>query len=363
MQTSGGFSIFRDTILTQQMINEDIENSDFSDDDLYEHYRIVVDKGQSLVRVDKFLMDRIPNATRNKIQQGIETESVKVNGKLIKSSYKVKPLDIITVSLPEPPRDTEIIPENIPLNIVFEDEDVLVINKPAGMVVHPAYQNWTGTLVNALAYHFQNLPTTQNGEGRPGLVHRIDKDTSGLMVIAKTERAMSHLARQFFEHTIERTYYALVWGEVNPPSGTVNVHLGRSLKDRRVTAAFPEGDFGRHAITHYKTLKPLRYVSLLQCNLETGRTHQIRAHMQYLGHPLFNDATYGGDKILKGTTFTRYRQFVENCFKMLPRQALHAKSLGFEHPRTRQWLQFDSELPEDFRSVLEKWEKYIITND
>ena len=363
MQTSGGFSIFRDTILTKQMINEDIENSDFSDDDLYEHYRIVVDKGQSLLRIDKFLMDRIPNATRNKIQQGIETEAVKVNEKPIKSSYKVKPLDIITVSLPEPPRDTEIIPENIPLNIVFEDEDVLVINKPAGMVVHPAYQNWTGTLVNALAYHFQNLPTTQNGEGRPGLVHRIDKDTSGLMVIAKTERAMAHLARQFFEHTIERTYYALVWGEINPPSGTVNVNLGRSLKDRRVTAAFPEGDFGRHAVTHYKTLKPLRYVSLVQCNLETGRTHQIRAHMQYLGHPLFNDATYGGDKILKGTTFTRYRQFVENGFRMLPRQALHAKSLGFEHPRTRQWLQFDSELPEDFRSVLEKWEKYIITND
>jgi len=345
-------------------MNEDIENSELNEDsDLYEHYRIVVDKGQSLLRVDKFLMDRIPNATRNKIQQGIETEAVRVNGAIIKASYKVKPLDVITVSLPEPPRDTEVIPENIPLNIVYEDEEVLVLNKVAGMVVHPAYQNWTGTLVNALTYHFQNLPTTQNGEGRPGLVHRIDKDTSGLIVIAKTERAMAHLARQFFEHTIERTYYALVWGEINPPAGTVNVNLGRSLKDRRVTAAFPEGDFGRTAITHYKTLQPLRYVSLVQCNLETGRTHQIRAHMQYLGHPLFNDATYGGDKILKGTTFTKYRQFVENCFKLIPRQALHAKSLGFVHPRTREWMQFDSILPDDLQAVLDKWEKYVNTSE
>ncbi|MDJ1468762.1 RluA family pseudouridine synthase [Cytophagaceae bacterium DM2B3-1] len=345
-------------------------NSDFSennelneDGDLYEHYRIVVDKGQSLVRIDKFLMDRIPNATRNKVQQGIEAESVKVNDKVVKSSYKIKPLDVITVSLPEPPRDTEVIPENIPLNIVYEDNELLVINKPAGMVVHPAYQNWTGTLVNALAYHFQNLPTTQNGEGRPGLVHRIDKDTSGLMVVAKTELAMAHLARQFYDHSIERTYYAMVWGEVNPPEGTVNVNLGRSPKDRRVVAAFPDSDIGRHAVTHYKTLKALRYISLVQCNLETGRTHQIRAHMQYIGHPLFNDETYGGNRILKGTTFTKYKQFVENCFKLLPRQALHAKSLGFQHPKTRQWMQFDSELPEDFLSVLEKWEKYVNTQE
>jgi 23S rRNA pseudouridine1911/1915/1917 synthase len=244
--------------------------------------------------------------------------------------------------LAEPPYDTTIHPENIPLNIVYEDNEVLVINKPAGLVVHPAYQNWTGTLVNALVYHFQQLPTSQNGEGRPGLVHRIDKDTSGLMVVAKTE-----------------LYYALVWGEPKEEAGTINAHVGRSLKDRRVTAVFPEADFGRHAITHYKVLKNLRYVSLVQCNLETGRTHQIRAHMQYLGHPLFNDATYGGDKILKGTPFAKYRQFVDNCFKMLPRQALHAKSLGFVHPGTREWMQFSSDLPEDFASVLEKWEKYV----
>jgi 23S rRNA pseudouridine1911/1915/1917 synthase len=329
------------------------------DGDLYEHHRIVVDKGQSLLRIDKFLMDRLPNATRNKLQQAIDAEAVKVNDKPIKASYKVKPQDVITISLPEPPYDTTIYPENIPLNIVYEDDQVLVINKPAGLVVHPAYQNWTGTLVNALVYHFQQLPTSQNGEGRPGLVHRLDKDTSGLMVVAKTEKAMAHLARQFFDHSIERTYYALVWGEPKQEAGTINAHVGRSLKDRRVTAVFPEGDFGRHAITHYKVLKYLRYVSLVQCNLETGRTHQIRAHMQYLGHPLFNDATYGGDKILKGTPFTRYRQFVDNCFKMLPRQALHAKSLGFEHPVTRDWLQFSSDLPEDLASVLEKWEKYV----
>ncbi len=343
-------------------MHEDIDRNDIElseDSDLYEHHRIVVDKGQSLLRIDRFLMDRIQNATRNKLQQAIDAESVKVNDKPVKASYKVKPQDVITISLPEPPRDTDVVPENIPLNIVYEDEEVLVLNKPAGMVVHPAYQNWTGTLVNALVYHFQQLPTSQNGEGRPGLVHRLDKDTSGLMVVAKTELAMAHLARQFFDHSIERTYYALVWGEPKQESGTINANLGRSFKDRRVTAVFPDGDIGRHAVTHYKVLKYLRYVSLVQCNLETGRTHQIRAHMQHLGHPLFNDETYGGDKILKGTPFAKYRQFVENCFKIIPRQALHAKSLGFVHPRTKQWLQFNSELPEDFAAVLEKWEKYV----
>jgi 23S rRNA pseudouridine1911/1915/1917 synthase len=337
-----------------------IEENDWQEDgELYEHHRIEVDKGQALIRIDKFLMDRIANATRTKLQLAIETEAVKVNNQPIKSSYKVKPLDVITVSLPEPPRDTDVVPENIPLNIVFEDAEVLVVNKVAGMVVHPAYNNWSGTLVNALAYHFQNLPTSQNGEGRPGLVHRIDKDTSGLLVIAKTELAMAHLAKQFYEHTIERTYYALVWGEPKEPTGTINVNLGRSLKDRRVTAAFPEGDFGRTAITHYKVLLPLRYVTLVQCNLETGRTHQIRAHMKYLGHPLFNDATYGGDKVLKGTSFSKYRSFVDNCFKMLPRQALHAKSLGFIHPRSKEYLHFDSQLPQDMSSVIEKWENYV----
>lgn len=343
-------------------MQETEENIVGEDGDLYEHYRIQVDNGQSLLRIDRFLMDRIPNATRNKLQHAIDNEAVKVNDKVVKASYKVKPADIITISLPEPPRDTDVVPENIPLNIVYEDAELLVINKPAGMVVHPAYNNWTGTVVNALAYHFQHLPTSQNGEGRPGLIHRIDKDTSGLLVIAKTEPAMAHLAKQFYEHTIERTYYALVWGEPKEASGTINAHVGRSLKDRRVTAVFPDGEFGRNAITHYKVLKPLRYVSLVQCNLETGRTHQIRAHMQYLGHPLFNDATYGGDKILKGTSFTKYRQFVDNCFKLLPRQALHAKSLGFTHPKTKQLMQFDSELPEDFAALIDKWEKYVNTN-
>lgn len=340
-----------------------LENQDYieqeENDDLYEHYRITADKGQSLLRIDKFLMDRIPNATRNKIQNAIKSEAVLVNENPIKASYKVKPLDIITISLPQPPRDTDVVPENIPLNIVYEDEHLLVVNKLAGMVVHPAYQNWTGTLVNALAYHFQNLPTSQNGEGRPGLVHRIDKDTSGLLVIAKTELAMSHLAKQFYDHSIQREYQAIVWGTPKAEHGTINAHLGRSLKDRRVTAVFPAGDFGRHAITHYKILQSFDYVTLIQCRLETGRTHQIRAHMQYLGHPIFNDSTYGGDKVLKGAITTKYKQFVDNCFKLIPRQALHAKSLGFIHPSTKKQMYFESDLPEDFNAVLEKWQNYI----
>jgi len=328
-------------------------------DELYEYHRIEVDGGQSLLRIDKFLMDRLSNSTRNKIQAAIKDGFVKVNDKEVKSNYKVHPKDVITVSFPYPPRETDVIPENIPIDIVFEDEYLLVVNKPAGMVVHPAYNNWNGTLVNALAWHFKNLPTMENNEGRPGLVHRIDKDTSGLLVIAKTEQALQGLAKQFFDHSIERTYYALVWGEPEPAEGTINVHLGRSLKDRRVTAAFPEGDIGRHAITHYKVLRTLRYISLVQCNLETGRTHQIRAHMKHIGHPLFNDATYGGDKVLKGTQFSKYKSFVENCFKIIPRQALHAKSLGFVHPVTKSHLQFDSDLPDDFKEVLEKWDNYV----
>jgi 23S rRNA pseudouridine1911/1915/1917 synthase len=332
------------------------------DDELFEHHRIVADPKQSLIRIDKFLMDRLPNVTRTKIQGGIHEGFVRVNDKEVKPNYKVHPNDIITVSLPEPPRDTEVIPENIPLNIVFEDEHLLVINKPAGMVVHPAYQNWNGTLVNALAYHFQNLPQMPGNEGRPGLVHRIDKDTSGLLVIAKDEVTLTGLAKQFFDHSIQRTYWAIVWGVPEPPNGTINVNVGRSLKDRRVTVAFPEGDHGRHAITHYKLLQDLRYISLVECKLETGRTHQIRAHMKHLGHPLFNDAMYGGDQIVKGTTFTKYRQFVENCFKVIPRQALHAKTLGFIHPRTKKFLQFDSEIPQDFKDALEKWENYVKYN-
>lgn len=342
-----------------------IENdfiADDQDDELFEHHRIIADPGQTLLRIDKFLMDRLPNVTRTKIQDGIHNGFVKVNDKSIKPNYKVHPNDVITISLPQPPRDNEVLPENIPLDIVFEDDYLLVINKPAGMVVHPAYQNWSGTLVNALAYHFQNLPQLPGNDGRPGLVHRIDKDTSGLLVIAKTEQTLTALAKQFFDHTIERTYWALVWGTPDPTEGTINVHVGRSLKDRRITVAFPEADFGRHAITHYKLLKDLRYVSLVECRLETGRTHQIRAHMKYIGHTLFNDVTYGGDQIQKGTIFSKYRQFVENCFKVLPRQALHAKTLGFVHPHTKEFLRFESELPEDFKAVIEKWEHYVKYN-
>ena len=327
--------------------------------DLFEHHHIIADPKQAILRVDKFLMDRLPNVTRTKIQSGIKDGFVKVNGELVKPNYKVHPGDSIHIYLSEPPRDEDVVPEDIPLNIVYEDKYLLIVNKPAGMVVHPAYQNWSGTLVNALAYHFQNLPEMEGNEGRPGLVHRIDKDTSGLLVIAKTEAAMTGLARQFFDHSIERTYYALVWGEPEPTKGTIDVFVGRSLKDRRITTAFPEGDFGKKAVTHYETVKQLRYVTLLKCNLETGRTHQIRAHMKYIGHPLFNDATYGGDTILKGTVFTKYKQFVHNCFKMIPRQALHAKTLGFIHPITKEPMRFDSELPEDFTQVLEKWENYV----
>jgi 23S rRNA pseudouridine1911/1915/1917 synthase len=341
-------------------LQEDLLEDD--EDGLFEHHRIVADAGQSLLRIDKFLMDRLPNVTRTKIQDGIRDGFVKVNDKGIKPNYKVHPNDVITVSLPEPPRDTDVVAENIPLNIVFEDEHVLVVNKAAGMVVHPAYQNWSGTLVNALTYHFQNLPEMKGNEGRPGLVHRIDKDTSGLLVIAKTEIAMTSLGKQFFDHSIERTYQAIVWGIPDPPQGTINVHVGRSLKDRRVTTAFPEGDFGRHAITHYKLMKDLRYVSLIECKLETGRTHQIRAHMRYVGHPIFNDAMYGGNDIVKGTVFSKYKQFIDNCFKIIPRQALHAKTLGFIHPISNQFIQFDSELPADFIEVIEKWENYVKYN-
>jgi 23S rRNA pseudouridine1911/1915/1917 synthase len=337
----------------------DIESSD---DELFEHHRFIADAGQGLIRLDKFLTDRLQNATRTKVQDAITSGFVRVNEAIVKSNYRVHPKDIIVVALPEPPRDTDIKPENIKLNIVFEDEHLLVVNKPAGMVVHPAHENWTGTLVNALVYHFQQLPHMKGNEGKPGLVHRIDKDTSGLLVIAKTEEAMTGLAAQFFHHTIGRTYQALVWGEPNPPEGTINVNLGRSPKDRRVTIAFPSGEIGRNAITHYRIIKPMRYVSLIECRLETGRTHQIRAHMKYLGHPIFSDAMYGGDQILRGTVFSKYRQFVENCFSIIPRQALHAKTLEFVHPATKQTLQFDSELPDDMQQVIKKWDSYVREN-
>ena len=325
--------------------------------DLYEHLRIVVDKGQSLLRIDKFLMHRVENASRNRVQNAIELGNVLVNDKPIKSSYKVKPQDVISIVLPHPPRDTEVYPENIILDIIYEDDDLLIVNKPAGMVVHPGYNNYTGTLVNGLVYHFQQLPTLPGNDGRPGLVHRIDKDTSGLLLISKNERAMTWLARQFFEHTITRKYLALVWGDLEH-DGSVSGYIGRSVNDRRVMAIYDDPEKGKWSVTNYRVLERLNYVTLIECQLETGRTHQIRAHMKHIGHPLFSDATYGGDKILKGTVFGKYRQFVENCFEIMPRQALHAQTLGFIHPTLRKYIHFEIPLPEDFETVLAKWQRY-----
>lgn len=342
------------------MIEEEVfQESD--EQDLYEHLKVVVDKGQSLLRIDKFLMHRIENASRNRIQSTIEAGNVLVNGKAIKASYKVKPGDVISVVMPHPPRDTEVYPEDIPLTILYEDGDVLVVNKPAGMVVHPGYNNYTGTLVNGLVFHFQSLPQLPGNDGRPGLVHRIDKDTSGLLLISKNEKSMAWLAKQFFDHTISRKYIALVWGDL-ADDGTVTGYIGRSMKDRRVMDIYDSEDKGKWSVTHYKVLKRYTYVTLIECQLETGRTHQIRAHMKHIGHPLFSDATYGGDRILNGTVFSKYKQFVNNCFALMPRQALHAKSLGFNHPDTREFIHFESDLPEDFKSVIEKWEGYIKAN-
>lgn len=328
--------------------------------DLFEHLRLIVDKGQSLLRIDKFLMHRIENASRSRIQNAIELGNVLVNEKIIKPSYKVKPLDVISVVLPHPPRDTEVYPEDLPLNIIYEDNDVLLVNKPAGMVVHPGYNNYTGTLVNGLVYHFQQLPTLPGNDGRPGLVHRIDKDTSGLLLISKNERAMTLLARQFFEHSIARKYIALVWGDIEK-DGTVTGYIGRSINDRRVMSIYDDPEKGKWSVTHYKVLERLNYVTLIECQLETGRTHQIRAHMKHIGHTLFSDSVYGGDKILKGTVFGKYKNFVENCFEIMPRQALHAQSLGFVHPSLKKQIYFESVLPKDFESVLQKWRRYSET--
>jgi 23S rRNA pseudouridine1911/1915/1917 synthase len=339
-----------------------MQEQEEDEEELYEHHRITVDKGQYLMRIDKYLMIKLPHVTRNKIQNGIDANAIKVNEQPTKASYKAKPFDVITVSLPHPPREGGVIPQDLPINIVYEDDDLLIVNKAPDMVVHPALGHWDGTLVNGLVYHFQSLPTHRNGEIRPGLVHRIDKETSGLLVIAKTDYAMTHLAKQFAAHTIERTYVALVWGEPKEENGTIEGHIDRSLKDRKVRTVFPDGSRGKHAITHYKVLRNLRYVSVIQCNLETGRTHQIRVHMRYLGHPLFNDSTYGGDKVVKGTSFAKYDQFVKNCFEICPRQALHAKTLGFIHPTTEKFIQFDSELPPDMQSVIDKWENYVQHN-
>jgi len=334
----------------------DLEES--GEQDLYEHLRLIVDQGQTLLRIDKFLMHRVENASRNRIQNAIEAGNVLVNNKPTKASYKVKPADMITVVLPHPPRDTEIYPENIPIDIRYEDDDLLIVNKAAGMVVHPGYNNYTGTLVNALVYHFNQLPQLPGNDGRPGLAHRIDKDTSGLLVIAKNEWTITHLARQFFDHSIHRRYIALVWGDI-PSDGTISGYIGRSAKDRRVMAVYDNEEKGKWSVTHYTVLERLGYVTLVACELETGRTHQIRAHMQSIGHPLFNDALYGGAHILKGTVFTKYKQFVENCFNLLPRQALHAQSLGFIHPKTKSPIRFESDLPDDFSQCLTKWRSYV----
>jgi len=326
--------------------------------DLFEHYGIVIDKGQELLRIDKFLMNRIENASRTKIQAAALSGNILVNDKPVKPNYRVKPLDRISIVLPYPVKTDELKGENIPLNIMYEDEQVLVVNKPAGMVVHPAYGNYSGTLVNAIVYHFENLPSMGGEFPRPGLVHRIDKDTSGILVLAKDELSMAHLARQFFDHSIERRYWALVWGHMPAAEGTIDTYMGRSLKNRKIMDVYSDEGEGKRAITHYKTLHTFRYTSLVECKLETGRTHQIRVHMKHLGHPIFSDETYGGDKILRGENSGRYRSFVEKCFQAMPRQALHAKTLAFTHPKTGKRLSFESELPEDFKELIDLWNNF-----
>ncbi len=328
--------------------------------ELFERLTLVSAKGQEPLRIDKFLMNRIEGATRNKIQQAIEAERVLVNEQPVKSNYKVRPEDKIVVYDTHERETTEIVPENIPFTIAYEDDDILVVDKQPGMVVHPGSGNPGGTLVNAVAWYLkqQNLSINENELSRFGLVHRIDKNTSGLLVMAKTAKAMTHLAKQFFDHTVYRRYVALVWGDFEEPDGTVIAHVGRHQRFRKLFSAYPEGEHGKEAITHYKILENFNYVSLIECRLETGRTHQIRVHMKHIGHPLFNDHTYGGDRIVKGTVFTKYKQFVENCFELCPRHALHAQQLGFVHPVTKKEMLFESHLPEDMESVIEKWRKY-----
>jgi len=323
-----------------------------------EKSKFIVDENQTMIRLDRFLFDKIPNVTRNKIQEGIKNSQVFVNKKVVKPSYKVKSKDIIEVEILKNIRPNDIEPENIKLDIIYEDRELLIVNKSAGMVVHPAHENWNGTLVNALVYHFKNLPEMEGNEGRPGLVHRIDKETSGLLVIAKTNLAMESLAKQFKTHSIKRKYQALVWGVPKDKKGTINVNLGRSLKDRRIVEGYADNTLGKKAITHYSVLETIHYISLVECELETGRTHQIRAHMKHIGHPIFCDKTYGGNIIVKGNKFTNYKRFVENSFKLIDRQALHAKSLGFVHPKTKKEMWFDSELPHDIQEVISKWKKY-----
>jgi len=335
------------------MIEEEVRESD----ELYEHFRFTVDPKQSLIRIDKFLQNHIQNSSRTKIQAAAVAGNIFVNEKPVKQSYKIKPGDIITVVLHYPPRESEVLPENIPLTILYEDDDLLVVNKPAGMVVHPAYGNYTGTLVNALLYHLKDLPLFSKGEIRPGLVHRIDKNTSGILVVGKNEIALNKLSKQFYDRESDRKYLALVWGDFKENSGTITGHIGRSAKDRRRMDVFEDGSFGKHAVTHYRVLERFGYVSLVECKLETGRTHQIRVHFQHINHPVFNDEDYGGNVILRGTSSSSYKQFVMNCFEIMPRQGLHAKALGFKHPVSGKWMDFDSDLPKDMQDVLDRWKR------
>lgn len=337
--------------MTPEETEEDIQ-------DLYEHHRFTADKGQTLLRIDKFLMVKLANASRTRIQSACDQGAVLVNGKGVKSSYKVKPLDVISIVLPDPPRMTDVLPEEIPIEIIYEDEALLLVNKAAGMVVHPAYANYNGTLVNALLWHFQHLPLNNGQDIRPGLVHRIDKDTSGLLLIAKTDDAMTFLAKQFYDHSISRKYFALVWGDMKADAGTVDAYIGRSPRDRKVMQIFDDATKGKQAITHWKVEERFGFATLVSCQLETGRTHQIRATMQYLGHSIFGDETYGGNRILKGSSLPKFEAFATNCLKMIPRQALHAATLGFIHPTSKKHIFFEVPLPDDFSGVLEKFRKY-----
>jgi 23S rRNA pseudouridine1911/1915/1917 synthase len=347
-------------------MQEELEEKDFDnqEEELFEHYRFISDLGQEVIRIDKFLMDRLPNTSRSKIQNAAKNGNILVNGNPVKQNYKIKPKDEVSIVLPYPIREIELIPENIPIEVLYEDDQLALVYKPSNMVVHPGYGNYTGTLVNAMVYHFDNLPhKIEDYFGRPGLVHRLDKHTTGIMLIAKTEFALTNLAKQFYDRTTERRYQALVWGDVKEDEGTITGHLARSLKNRKLMAVFPEGDYGKHAVTHYKVIERFGLVTLVECKLETGRTHQIRVHMKYIGHPLFNDIEYGGDSIVRGTTNQKYKLFIENCFNLIPGQALHAKTLGFHHPTKNEWMQFDSNLPDGFEQILEKWRKYIGTKD
>ena len=343
-----------------QLENSPAESGEVNDD-LYQRFTFHVDKGQAPLRIDKFLMVRLEGATRNKLQRAINTGLVLVNEKEVRPNYKVKPLDSIVIYSDLSPESTDVVPEKMELNIVYEDEELMVINKPAGMVVHPGSGNYSGTLLNGVAYYLQQKDPDINEETLPrfGLVHRIDKNTSGLLVLAKKDKAMRHLARQFYDHTVKRQYRALVWGDVEGEKGTIRAHVGRNLRYRKLFEAYPEGDHGKDATTHYSVLERFNYVTLIECVLETGRTHQIRVHMKHLGYPLFNDDFYGGDKIVKGTIYSKYKQFVENCFLICPRQALHAKTLGFIHPTTGEQMHFDTELPNDMEQVIQKWRGYI----